>query len=46
MAITVSNNKPTIFPNFIFSGQNIYINQNSDFNGQNLVYQSILYSCR
>jgi len=31
MAITVSNNKPTIFSKFIFSGQQIYLNQDSDF---------------
>jgi len=31
MAITVSNNKPTIFSKFIFPEQQIYLNQDSDF---------------
>ena len=31
MAITVSNNKLTIFFKFIFPGQQIYLNQDSDF---------------
>ena len=42
MAITVSNNKPTVFSKFISSGQHIYLNQNSDFNEQKVVYQSIV----
>ena len=34
MTITVSNNKPTIFSKFISSGQQIYLNQDSDFHSE------------
>ena len=44
MAITVSNNKPTIFSKFIFCGRKIYINQDSDFYAENVLYQSIVFS--
>ena len=48
MAITVSNNKPTIFSKFIFSGQHIYLNQGSDFyTGKSIVsIYSVLFSER
>jgi len=44
MAITLSNNKPTIFSKFIFFGQHIYLNQDSDFYTEKILYQSIVFS--
>ena len=44
MTITVSNNKPTIFSKFISSGQQIYLNQASDFNSEKILIQSIMFS--
>ena len=44
MAITVSNNKPTIFSKFIFSGQQIYLNQDSDFYTGKIIVSNYIVS--